>query len=122
MGLKLLYHARDLAAKRIEITVDNINVNIVIEHAVVLVFPIMIADFHISAVFAENVFSDVFAYGRGDVHIYVIVRFFIEILPRAGTSQRYRLNLLQRGKVVKKLIDHGLSPPAIIINDKNRNS
>ena len=114
-GLMPLHHRRHIRREGVQVPVEDVDVHPVVQGAVVLQLPEMVARLHVPAVPAQNLPAHRLVNGSGAVEIHIPVGFFVKCRPRPGPAQGDGLHLRQCGQFRKQLFHHKNPPPFVPI-------
>ena len=104
-ALAVLHHGGHVLDEIVQIAVKNVNINAVLQRAVVLVLPEVVADLHVPAVPAQKFPPDLLRHRGGAVEVDVVVGRFVVHLPRPGPAQGDGLHLGEGGQRPEQRFD-----------------
>lgn len=78
-GLEPFHHVGDIGCELVQIAVQHVDIGAVVQRAVVFGLPKIVVDFHMAAIVAQQPAAAFGRHGCGDVHVDVVIGFFIVI-------------------------------------------
>jgi hypothetical protein len=72
-------HVGDIGCELVQIAVQHVDIGAVVQRAVVFGLPKIVVDFHMAAIVAQQPAAAFGRHGCGDVHVDVVIGFFIVV-------------------------------------------
>ena len=105
----IFHNGRNTGNKIIQIPEQQIEIDAVVQRAVILQLPVMVAVFYIGCVFTQNLLTDILGDRGGAVEIDVVVRFFVEMVCCSGATSGDGFHLGQVRQFFEQLMDQEIA-------------